>query len=302
MLRGVRQPEEFLGMENRRSDHDREQTQTQPQNHSQPQQQTGFGRAGVAAAYARSFATLCAGPTETLLDNLGDGSGGKLLDAGCGVGGFSRAAAGRGWAVTAVDASAEMIAATRAAVRGLPVEVQSGSVLDLPFPDGHFDAAVANFVINHVPDPRLGVREIARVLRPGGEVGLTIWTNQRTAQIELFSGSLENAGAVLAPGHRLPEEKDFERSVAGLAGIVQEAGLQPLVSREIRWTWDVRWEDLWAAVTGGIATIGAAYLRQDQATQNRIESGMRSLSAQFETDGLIRLPSVAAYVLAHKPQ
>lgn len=133
MLRGVKQPEEFLGMENRSSDRDREQTQTQLQNHSQSQpQQTGFGRAGVAAAYARSFATLCAGPTETLLDDLGPGSGGKLLDAGCGVGGFSRAAAGRGWAVTAVDSSAEMIAATRAAVRGLPVEVRSGSVLDLP--------------------------------------------------------------------------------------------------------------------------------------------------------------------------
>jgi SAM-dependent methyltransferase len=256
--------------------------------------------AGVTAAYARSFAKLCAGPTGVILNDLGSGSGGGLLDAGCGVGGFSRAAAGQGWQVTAVDSSPEMVAATRESFRGLSIDVRQESVLDLHFADGHFEVAVAKFVINHVPEPRVGVLELSRVVRSGGKVALTVWTNQRTAQIELFSRALENAGAVPSPVHRLPQEKDFERTVSGLALLAREAGLQPLSAREIRWNWDVTWDDLWAGAGGGIASIGSAYRQQDAAVRKRIESEMHSMSAHLEVNGVIRLPSVAAYVVAQK--
>ena len=193
-----------------------------------------------------------------------------------------------------------MVAATRESVRGRSIDARQESVLDLPFADGHFEAVVAKFVINHLPDPRLGVRKLARVVWPGGKVVLVSWTNQPTAGSILFSSALEKAGAVPLPGHRLPADKDFERTVSGLAGLAREADLQPLISREIRWNWDVSWDDIWAGVAGGIAGIGAAYRQQEPAIRKRIESEMRSLFAQHETNGVIRLPSVAAYVLAQR--
>ncbi|HAM25846.1 MAG TPA: SAM-dependent methyltransferase, partial [Microbacteriaceae bacterium] len=51
----------------------------------------------------------------------------------------------------------------------------AGELPNLPYPDGTFDAGTANFVINHTNDPRASVRELARVLAPGGTAAITIW-------------------------------------------------------------------------------------------------------------------------------
>lgn len=87
----------------------------------------------------------------------------KLLDLGCGT-----AWLGRHYDdYTGLDSSDEAVAG--AAERG--ITVLKGSVIDrLPFDDGSFDGVVAKDLLEHVPDPGAVVREIARVLRPGGRV------------------------------------------------------------------------------------------------------------------------------------
>ncbi|MEV4766482.1 methyltransferase domain-containing protein [Micromonospora chokoriensis] len=57
------------------------------------------------------------------------------------------------------------------AVRTVPL----AALPRLPFTSGSFDAAVANFVINHVGDPRAAVDELRRVVRPAGWIAVTIW-------------------------------------------------------------------------------------------------------------------------------
>ncbi len=87
----------------------------------------------------------------------------KLLDLGCGSAWLGRHFAN----YTGLDASAEAVAA--AAEHG--IAVIQGSVVDpLPFADATFDAVVAKDLLEHVPDPAQVVREIRRVLRPGGRV------------------------------------------------------------------------------------------------------------------------------------
>ncbi|MBO9531869.1 MAG: class I SAM-dependent methyltransferase [Solirubrobacteraceae bacterium] len=87
----------------------------------------------------------------------------KILDLGCGS-----AWVGRHFEhYTGLDASPEAVAA--AAERG--ITVIQGSVVDrLPFDDASFDGVIAKDLLEHVPDPIAVVREIARVLRPGGRV------------------------------------------------------------------------------------------------------------------------------------
>jgi hypothetical protein len=138
-------------------------------------------------------------------------------------------------------------------------------------------------------------------VRVGGVVAATTWTNQPTAQTRLFSESLAAAGALSAPGQRLPPELDFERSVDGLAGLLREAGLELVVRRELAWDWGVPWASLWAGISGGVASIGAAYLAQTSDVRRRIEDEMRRRARELEVDGLVRLPSRAAYVVARKP-
>ena len=122
-----------------------------------------------------------------VLELLAPMEGRCVLDAGCGDGAYSLAAAGRGALVTGVDLSEDMLAAARArsAARGIAVDWRQGDVMALPFPDSSFDLAMAITLLCLVPDPRRAVRELSRVLVPGGRLVIgelhrwSLWTLQR---------------------------------------------------------------------------------------------------------------------------
>ena len=102
--------------------------------------------------------------------------GESVLDLGCGAGLDTLIAAqtvGPTGRVAGVDLSAEMLAiaeAGRAEGWFDAVEFKLADVQDLPYPAGHFDVALSNGVLNLVPDKPRALREIHRVLRPGGRL------------------------------------------------------------------------------------------------------------------------------------
>jgi SAM-dependent methyltransferase len=103
-------------------------------------------------------------------------AGESVLDLGCGAGFDAFIAAqlvGPAGRVVGIDLSPEMLAVARAgqAEAGFPeVEFREASVEALPFPDTSFDVALSNGVLNLVPDKPAALREIFRVLRPGGRL------------------------------------------------------------------------------------------------------------------------------------
>lgn len=91
----------------------------------------------------------------------------RHLDVGCGEGEFAeRVQHALAAEVVAIDQSPRMVELTRA--RGL--DARLGDVQALPFADGEFDCASANWMLYHVPDLERGLSELARVLRPGGRL------------------------------------------------------------------------------------------------------------------------------------
>jgi len=102
---------------------------------------------------------------------LGDVTGKRVLDAGCGTGYLSRQLTRQGARVIGVDISPEMIAIARekASAQGLSVEHCVDSVSELgSVPDRSVDAVVSNYVLMDLPDLEGAARSIARVLSPGG--------------------------------------------------------------------------------------------------------------------------------------
>jgi ubiquinone/menaquinone biosynthesis methyltransferase len=97
---------------------------------------------------------------------------GDLLDLCAGTGdlGLACVAAGKTRHVVAVDFVPEMLQAIAAKPGGRHVAAVAGDGLNLPLRDGCVDAAVAGFGVRNLADPAAGMREVARVLRPGGQV------------------------------------------------------------------------------------------------------------------------------------
>ena len=104
------------------------------------------------------------------------GSGARLLDFGCGSGDITRALLADGFAMTGIDLSPAMIAMARQqpGADGIEWTVAQPGAVTLPFADASFDGALASSVLEYHPDPAAQLREIARVLKPGGIFAFTV--------------------------------------------------------------------------------------------------------------------------------
>jgi SAM-dependent methyltransferase len=92
-----------------------------------------------------------------------------VLDCGCGAGDYVGALVARGADAFGVEFDARKLAAGLVSGR-LAERLSAGDLEALAFPDASFDVALANEVLEHVPDDRAALAEIRRVLRPGGRL------------------------------------------------------------------------------------------------------------------------------------
>ena len=97
-------------------------------------------------------------------------AGDRVLDACCGTGDLAIGARARGAEAVGLDFSERML--ERARRKEPAIEWVQGDVLALPFEDASFDAATVGFGVRNVEDLEAGLRELRRVLRPGGRLGI----------------------------------------------------------------------------------------------------------------------------------
>ncbi|MBD3941605.1 methyltransferase domain-containing protein [Microbacterium sp. NEAU-LLC] len=250
----------------------------------------------VGEAYAASFAVLCAGSVDAVLDEAAARTGGRvLLDVGTGPGTVVAAAVARGWDAAGVDAAESMIATARSRHPGLPFFVRALPRLGLE--DETADAVTANFVLNHVPDARESAGELARVAKPGGVVVATIWHGVVSPLRPIWDAVLDAAGLDRPADKTLPPDKDFGRDADGVAAMFRDAGLADVRARIVAWDFAFTPDELWIGVEGGVATVGGIYRAQDAATRGRMAAAYRRVTDELAgSGGRVTVPHRAVLV------
>jgi len=100
-----------------------------------------------------------------------------VIDLACGTGTAALLAAARGAPVVGIDGSPRLLelARERARAQGLEIDFREGDLLDLPVESGSADLVISIFGLIFAPSPAQALREVRRVLRPGGRLLMTAW-------------------------------------------------------------------------------------------------------------------------------
>lgn len=104
-------------------------------------------------------------------------AGMRVLDVGCGTGVVAVTAARQGAQVTALDLTPQLLERARenAVIAQVEVDWHEGDVEQLPFADASFDAVLSQFAHIFAPRPEVALKEMLRVLRPGGTIAFATW-------------------------------------------------------------------------------------------------------------------------------
>jgi ubiquinone/menaquinone biosynthesis C-methylase UbiE len=115
---------------------------------------------------------------EHLCEALDLRAGARVLDVAAGNGNATLAAARRWCDVTSTDYVPSLLESGRARAQadGYKIQFQEADAENLPFPDASFDVVMSTFGVMFTPNQEQAARELARVCRPGGRIGLANWT------------------------------------------------------------------------------------------------------------------------------
>ena len=207
----------------------------------------------TAEAYDRFMGRFSQPLAERLVQQAGIRPGMRVLDVGSGPGALSRALVDVVGAemVAAVDPEPVFVEALRTRLPGVPAA--EGRAENLPHGDATFDGALACLVVHFMADPAAGLREMARVTRPGGVVAATVW------QFGTHSTPLSpfwEAATRLDPD--APDESERAGTTDGaLVRLLAEAGVPGAEQSELTVTVGLgSFEEYWEPFTLGVGPAG----------------------------------------------
>lgn len=119
---------------------------------------------------------------EGMVDRLGINAGDRVLDVATGTGNGALIAAERGAETSGLDLTPKLLAlaAERATAANVEIDLVEGDAEALPYDDDSFDAVMSMYGVMFAPSQQRAARELVRVCRPGGRIGITAWTPEGT--------------------------------------------------------------------------------------------------------------------------
>lgn len=204
--------------------------------------------------------------------------------------------------VTGIDLSGEMLAVAREKASGRGTrnfETACCDVSELPFEDNSFDVICCRFGFMFFPDMQLALKEMIRVLKPGGRIATSVWNVPEknfwiNASMETMISMLQlNPPRPGATGAFRCSQKGF------MAELLKQAGFTNIASKEVDGKLNCgTLETYWSFIT----EVGSplAYSKADRDLQNRIKEVVLAKVKQKSPDGNIALDSNAIVVYGEK--
>jgi SAM-dependent methyltransferase len=260
-----------------------------------PIRRSSIYHASDGAAYERflgRWSRLLAGPLVKFARMPADG---PVLDVGCGTGSLALVLAERRRSrVAAIDIALPYIAFARSRRGASGIDFVVADACRLPYGDRGFAAAVAQLSLNFVPDAQLALREMRRVVRPGGVVAAAVWDFRGGL---VFQRLFWDTAAGLDPAAGAARDRLFSSPLAlpdGLPMLWREAGLAAVERGSIT----IRMEyadfaDYWEPLLGGQGPVGAYVESLTAEPRRQIAERVRAAFLSGAPDGPRSLTATA---------
>jgi len=249
-------------------------------------------------AFGRRFA-------ERSLDALAVVRGARVLDVACGTGIFARMAAhvaGPGGTVVGIDPAPAALEAARHIDVTSTVEWERWDDERLPFPDASFDVVGCQHALHRFVDPVALLREMQRVLTPGGCLGVTTWgpieeNPAFAAELDAaVKSGLDTSGVV-----ELLVDAFAHHRVEDLRTMAQRAALGEVSVRSVRMLTALPRVSEWVRVYATIPPLSLAWRQCDQQARIQFLSRATELLRPFEHDGVLRVQASSRLLVARAP-
>ncbi len=214
----------------------------------------------------------------------------SVLEVGSGLGLLARDVAARvpQGRVTGVEYSADQLAVAVREARAANLEFVRGDAHQLPFPDGAFDLLYCRYVLEHLADPSRALREMRRVLKPGGRVG----AQENNIEINRFDPPCPRFEAIWAKFGELQARLGGDAYIGRrLFRLLREAGFRGIelsVAPEVHWSGSPGFEPWVVNLIGNVRSGEQALVEQGLANAAEIGAAVGELQA------LIRNPIASA--------
>lgn len=253
------------------------------------EQRQQWGKAAESwGRWHEPFAEMSGDVTDAIVREAGLGPGMNVLDLACGSGEPSLTIAelvSPGGSVIASDLTEEMVAVVTENVkkRGLKnVACQQIDAESIPLPDETFDRVTCRFGVMFFPEPVKALREVRRVLRPGGRAAFTAWA---PAELNPFfsapNGVLRQHHLITPPPPNAPNVFRFAKE-GSLGEALEQAGFQSIAERQQRvaWHWPGSLEEFWTWF--GQGTIRSAIESAPPAQRGQVIADLQAAFRRFE--------------------
>lgn len=221
------------------------------------------GWSEVATGWAELWGSFAEPAQDALVAAAGIGPGTRVLDVGCGSGEFLSRLGAKGAEAVGADPAPLMVAAA-----SVHADVVLADAENLPFDAGRFDVVTAVNALQFAADTRAALTEFARVLAPGGRIGVANWAEAARNDIDV----IERAVAAAIDEDQLPDGP--LRAAGGLEEAMTDAALEVVASGIVEVPWHA---------SGEAMLVRGILLGEDASTMAELHPVIVEAAAPFRT-------------------